>query len=176
MPDALLVSGGNDIGPELYGEPINPKVKIDSDRDKLEMQWIRTALDHGWPLLGICRGAQLINVVLGGTLYTDIRALRRRTYNRPSLLPTKQVAVEQSSFLHRVVRKTRLRVNSLHHQAVNMSGSNLRVVGRDLDEFCQAFEGTLPQRIIGVQWHPEYLFYLPAQLRLFRWLVNAARS
>ena len=71
-------------------------------------------------------------------------------------------------------RRKRLRVNSLHHQAIREPGTNLRVVGQDLDRFVQAVEGTPQCRIVGVQWHPEYLFYLPSQFRLFRWLVSKA--
>ncbi|MGE4417869.1 MAG: gamma-glutamyl-gamma-aminobutyrate hydrolase family protein, partial [Marinobacterium sp.] len=115
------------------------------------------------------------NVVLGGQLYQDIRHLRRLTYNRPGLLPTKQVRLEQGSALARICEREKLRVNSLHHQAVRVPGDRLRVVGRDLDELTQAVESTSGQPIIGVQWHPEYLFYLPSQLRLFRWLVEMAQ-
>lgn len=171
---ALVISGGNDIGPDLYGGEVAPRARIDSARDALEVHWIQMALDRGWPLLGICRGAQLINVVLGGTLHQDIRALRRRTYNRPGLLPTKQVFLEAESQLSETFGRRRLRVNSLHHQAINDPGEGLQVVGRDLDRICQAVEHVDQQPIVGVQWHPEYLFYLPAQLRLFRWLLERA--
>jgi putative glutamine amidotransferase len=138
----------------------------------LEIKWIKYALEHKIPLLGICRGAQLINVVLGGNLFQDIRSLRRLTYNRPGLLPTKQVLLEEKSLVARVCSRKKLRVNSLHHQAIRESGKGLQVVGRDLDGIIQAVEAGDGQKIIGVQWHPEYLFYLPAQLALFKWLVG----
>lgn len=170
--DALIISGGNDISPEHYGGDIDARVKSDPERDQLEMEWIEHALEKKIPLLGICRGAQLINVVLGGTLHQDIRPIRKLTYNRPGLLPTKQVRVEPESTLARVCGKTRLRVNSLHHQAIDRPGEELRVVGRDLDEITQAVECTEGRTIIGVQWHPEYLFYLPSQFALFRWLLR----
>jgi putative glutamine amidotransferase len=125
-------------------------------------------------LLGICRGAQLINVVLGGTLHQDIRPPRKRTYNRPGLLPTKQVRVAPDSTLAGICGRTHLRVNSLHHQAIKEPGRDLQVVGRDLDEITQAVESSAGRTIIGVQWHPEYLFYLPAQFGLFRWLLRRA--
>lgn len=172
--DALIIGGGDDISPEHYGGDINEKVRLDPERDQLEIDWINRALQRGIPLLGICRGAQLINVVLGGTLHEDIRHLRKRTYNRPGLLPTKQVRLDGASHLAAVCRKNRLRVNSLHHQAVNRAGDGLQVVGRDLDELAQAIESSQGKPIIGVQWHPEYLFYLPAQYALFRWLLQTA--
>ncbi len=169
--DALVISGGDDIGPEYYGGDIDVRVRLDPERDALEIDWIKRALDAGIPLLGICRGAQLINVVLGGNLHQDIRQLRKLTYNRPGLLPTKQVRLEPGSRIAGICGRQRLRVNSLHHQAIDNPGEGLRVVGRDLDELTQAVESD-DRPIIGVQWHPEYLMYLPVQLRLFRWLLR----
>ena len=176
MPQALVIGGGNDISPEHYGGEVDAKVKLDPDRDKLEMEWIRFALDNHLPMIGICRGAQLINVVLGGSLYDDIRTMRRLTYNRPGLLPTKQVWLEPDSRLAAITGKTKLRVNSLHHQAVNRPGEAIHRTGWDLDHITQAIEFDGERPVIGVQWHPEYLFYLPAELRIFRWLVTQARG
>lgn len=173
--DALVIGGGDDISPEHYGGDLDAKVVLDPARDRLEIDWIRHALDHGWPLLGICRGAQLINVVLGGALHQDIRPMRVHTHNRPGLLPTKRVVVADGSRLAAICGTTRLRVNSLHHQAVRRTGRGLRVVARDRDDIVQAVEAEERGRaVVGVQWHPEYLFYLPAQFALFRWLVRAA--
>lgn len=174
--DALIIGGGNDIGPEHYGGDVEAKVRLDPARDKLEILWIRHALEHTLPILGICRGAQLINAVLGGSLHTDIRRLRKRTYNRPGLLPTKQVALNTGSRFSEVVGKLRLRVNSLHHQAIDRPGKGLAVVGQDLDGITQAIEATDQRPIFGVQWHPEYLLYLSSQRRLFRWLLRRAED
>lgn len=168
----LIIGGGNDIGPEHYGGDLDARVKADPERDRLEIEWIHNALENNIPLLGICRGAQLINVVLGGTLHQDIRPLRKHTYNRPGLLPTKQVRLETDSRLAKVCGRSLLRVNSLHHQAIRDPGTDLRVVGRDLDQITQAVECPADRRIIGVQWHPEYLLYLPSQFALFRWLLH----
>jgi putative glutamine amidotransferase len=168
----LIIGGGNDISPEHYGGDLDAKVKADPDRDRLEIMWIERALAYNIPLLGICRGAQLINTVLGGTLHQDIRPIRRLTYNRPGLMPTKQVRLESDSQLAGICGKTSLRVNSLHHQAIRDPGDGLRVVGRDLDGITQAVESTGGQPILGVQWHPEYLTYLPSQYALFRWLLQ----
>ena len=170
---ALVIGGGNDIGPEHYGGDVGAKVKSDPERDQLEIGWIQFALKAQLPLLGICRGAQLINVVLGGSLHQDIRSLRKLTYNRPGLMPTKQVHLEKKSLLSTLCKRVHLRVNSLHHQAIKVPADDLNAVGWDLDQLIQAIESGNEQRIIGVQWHPEYLFYLPAQLRLFRWLLQS---
>ncbi|WP_236629738.1 gamma-glutamyl-gamma-aminobutyrate hydrolase family protein [Pseudohaliea rubra] len=171
--DGLVIGGGNDIAPEHYGGVLEGAVRIDAARDALELRWVRRALEHRLPLLGICRGAQLINVVLGGNLHGDIRALRRRTRNRGSLLPTKRVDLEHGSQLAAVTHRKRLRVNSLHHQAVDRPGEELAITGRDLDGLVQGVEHR-ERAILGVQWHPEYLLYLSAQRALFRWLVRAA--
>ncbi len=172
--DGLVIGGGDDISPEHYGGDMEAKVRSDPERDTLEIGWIEHALEHGLPLLGICRGAQLINVVLGGKLHQDIRGLRKRTYNRPGLLPTKQVALQPGSRLAAICGKSRLRVNSLHHQAISEAGAELAVVGRDLDLIVQAVEAVDGRDLLGVQWHPEYLFYLPSELALFRWLTRQA--
>jgi len=173
--DALVIGGGNDISPEHYGGDIEEKVKSDPDRDQLEIDWIKFAMQKDLPILGICRGAQLINVVCGGSLHQDIRDLRKLTYNRPGLLPTKSVTLAENSQISKICKKNQLWVNSLHHQAIKQSGKGLNVVGRDRDQLVQAVESDDPQRIIGVQWHPEYLCYLPSQLALFRWLVREAK-
>lgn len=170
--NALIIGGGNDISPEHYNGDIDAKVKLDPARDRLEIEWIHRALKNSIPLLGICRGAQLINVVLGGTLYQDIRSLRHLTYNRPGLLPTKQVRVETRSRLAKICGKAHLRVNSLHHQAIKKPGAGLRAVGWDRDQIIQAVESCTNSRILGVQWHPEYLLYLPSQFAIFRWLLQ----
>ena len=170
--DALIIGGGNDISPEHYKGQIDEKVKLDPERDRLEIEWIKKALDENKPLLGICRGAQLINVVLGGSLHQDIREIRKFTYNRPGLLPTKQVKLEKTSKLADICGTHQLRVNSLHHQAIKDAGRGIHIVGRDLDEIVQAIEADDQRLIFGVQWHPEYLLYLPSQLSIFRWLVQ----
>ena len=170
-PDALIIGGGDDISPEHYQGDMNMAVKADHERDNLEIRWIELALEKEIPLLGICRGAQLINVVLGGTLHQDIRAIRKRTYNRPGLLPTKQVWLSPDSKIANICKKVHLRINSLHHQAINKVGDDLKIAGWDLDNFTQAVESP-KRKIIAVQWHPEYLFYLPSQFSLFRWLVE----
>lgn len=173
--DALVIGGGDDIGPEQYGGGLDTrdaKVKLDPQRDILESRWIRKALATELPLLGICRGAQLINVVLGGTLHRDLRELRKCTHNRPGLLPTKTVQLESDSLLRRICGRARIRVNSLHHQAIDSPGENLRIVARDLDGICQAIESSEERAVLGVQWHPEYLPYLAVQRALFAWLLS----
>ena len=172
--DGVLVSGGDDIHPGLYGSEHLADKEYDHDRDALEQSYIRYALDERVPLFGICRGYQMINVMMGGSLHVDIRRMRKRTSNFGTILPRKQVELEPDSFIARLTGRSRLRVNSLHYQAVDQVGEELRVTGRDRDDFVQVLEHDNDSPILGVQWHPEYLFYLPSHLRLFRWLVGQA--
>ncbi|MDV7340924.1 gamma-glutamyl-gamma-aminobutyrate hydrolase family protein [Terasakiella sp. A23] len=174
--DAIVIGGGDDIHPDHYGGKLNQKVRIDLERDQLEIEWIKWAISKRIPLMGICRGAQLINVVLSGTLHQDIRTIRKLTYNRPGLLPTKQVRLEENSLMSSICGKNRIRVNSLHHQAIKSCGSSLNVVGWDLDKITQAIESSAGQKIVAVQWHPEYMFYMPSQLALFKWLRESAEE
>lgn len=172
--DALVIGGGDDIDPELYGENKTEKAKLDPLRDVFEISMIRQGLRAGIPLLGICRGAQLLNVVLGGTLYTDIRKQRKHTSNRRTPLPLKTGKLVRYSRLQKIVQRPSCRINSLHHQAVRELGADLEVCARDLDGIVQGIESTNGQFILGVQWHPEYLPYLSAQRRIFSALIEAA--
>jgi putative glutamine amidotransferase len=174
--DAVIVSGGDDSPPGLYESEELPDKEYDHDRDELEQSYIRYALDESLPLMGICRGYQLINVMMGGSLHLDIRKMRQNTSNFGTILPRKTVQLEPGSFIAHLTERLRLRVNSLHYQAVDRVGEELSVTGRDLDEFVQVLEHGSGAPILGVQWHPEYLFYLPTHLRLFRWLVDQARA
>ena len=170
--DALVISRGDDVDPALYGES-TARTDYDRARDALEIRYIKTALAAGLPLLGICRGMQLINIVRGGTLYLDINPERRHTSRRPILLPRKTVMLNPHTRLQDLLQGPQVRVNSLHHQAVRMLGRGLNPTARDRDDFVQAIESRR-EAVLGVQWHPEYLLYVPRQLRLFRWLVEEA--
>ncbi|MDX1267875.1 MAG: gamma-glutamyl-gamma-aminobutyrate hydrolase family protein, partial [Oceanisphaera sp.] len=152
------------------------RAPADPKRDAFEIELIRHALDTQLPLLGICRGAQLINVVLGGSLHSDIRPLRHRTSNRRTPLPRKTAIGCGQGRLHDIISQQRWRINSLHHQAVDRLGKGLTVAARDLDGFVQAIEYQGQHYVLGVQWHPEYLPYLGRQRAIFRTLVGLARA
>lgn len=171
----IVIGGGNDIEPEHYGESGDPGRVYDPERDIFEMTMIRRAMQDNIPMLGICRGAQLINVVFEGSLHLDIRHLRQHTPNSDSIRPVKWVELERSSRLHGHLGKSRLHVNSLHRQAIDQIGQGLRVTGRDQDGFVQAIEGNFGF-LLGVQWHPEYLPYLKSQRRLFGLFAQAVRE
>ena len=173
--EGIVIGGGTDLDPALYAGMDDGKARLDPRRDGFEKHMIEAALEKGIPLLGICRGAQLLNVVLGGNLHQDVRPMRRKTSNRRTPLPRKTALVEPESRLFTLLECTRCRVNSLHHQAVDRLGQGLRAVARDLDGLVQAIEIAGETFVIGVQWHPEYLVYQNRQRRIFVSLVAAAR-
>jgi putative glutamine amidotransferase len=175
--DGLVIGGGDDIANDLYSATAAYDVGADRARDAFELAAIAYARDTGRPVLGICRGAQLLNVAAGGTLYDDITKLRRSTSNRANPLACKPIAIKPHSRLAAVLGRRRMRVNSLHHQAVQGLGRDLIAVARDADGFVQAIEADAArsdQWLVGVQWHPEYLFYRRASHRLFRTLTKSA--
>jgi putative glutamine amidotransferase len=174
--DGVVVTGGHDVDPVLYAAAPEVKPKYDPARDALESAVIDRALAIGLPLLGICRGAQLLNVRLGGSLFQELRSRRRHTCNRWTILPLKTLRLEPGTRLHRLFRRPRARINSLHNQGIDRLGDGLVVAGRDLDDIVQAVEMPTRPFVLGVQWHPEFLFYQAKQRRLFRGLVKQARQ
>lgn len=134
--DGLVVGGGDDIGAELYEGEVTLDVRIDPERDQLEQRLLGGALENGLPVLGICRGAQMINVYLGGTLHTDIYESFQEKRKMRTVLPRMKVNIEFDSRLHAILGFDTCRVNSLHHQAVDVLGHDLRVAARDGEGAC----------------------------------------
>lgn len=174
--NAVIIGGGDNIDPGLYGHQDLGLAPIDRERDAFEVDIIEHALGTDLPIFGICRGMQLLNVVLGGTLFGDIRGMRFHTSNRRTPLPRKRARLAADSELARVMAADNIRINSLHHQAVDKLGRSMCAVAWDGDDIVQAIESCDHRLLMGVQWHPEYLPYLSYQMRLFRRLVAEARD
>lgn len=172
----VVVTGGHDIDPVLYAAEPEVKPKYDAARDTLESAIIDDALARELPLLGICRGAQLLNVRCGGDLFQDLKSRRKLTSNRRTLLPLKTLCLETDSHLARLLGVERGKINSLHNQAIDKVGEGLVISARDLDHITQAIEAPGRRFVIGVQWHPEFLLFMRRQRRLFQALVTAARE
>lgn len=172
----IIIGGGNDIDPGIYGGDVSLSPSVDPARDSYELEVLAEADRRALPVLGICRGAQLINVHAGGTLFGDLEAHRKLTSNRGTLLPRKAVTIEPESLLADWIGAAKTRVNSLHHQAVNKPGDRLRVVATDRDGIVQGIESTEGPLRVGVQWHPEYLLQRSDQSRLFAHFVGACRE
>ncbi len=152
--DGLLLSGGGDLSPEMYGQEPDDKVYgVSPIRDRFEAALVAEAQDRGIPILALCRGMQLVNVLRGGTL---IQHLDDHWQSRPSHEIEHYVAIDPDSRLAQVLGKTAIGVNSYHHQAVETLGAGLCVTAR-AGEVVEAFED--PDRnLLAVQWHPEHLY------------------
>lgn len=147
---------------------------VDGDRDALELELLAHAERFDLPVLGICRGAQIMSVRAGGTMHRDLSPFYVETSTPWTVLPTKEVEIEPGA-LSAVLGTDRCFVNSLHYHAIDEPGARLRVVARDHARVAQAIESSEHRFWIGVQWHPEYLPQRPEQQQLFRGLVAAAR-
>ncbi|MBP2228262.1 putative glutamine amidotransferase [Azospirillum agricola] len=172
--DALVVGGGDDIDAALYGETARPHIRIDPERDQLEMRALDCAAKLGLPVLGICRGSQMINVHRGGSLHVDIHEIYEEAPHMRTVLPRKRIRIEPDSHLYRILGIAECRVNALHHQSVDRLGDGLRVVARERAGIVQGIEAATEPFLIGVQWHPEYLITDSRQQGLFRQLVAVA--
>lgn len=173
--DGVVVTGGHDVDPVLYAAEPEVEPNHDPARDAFESAIIDESLRRDVPLLGICRGAQLLNVRLGGTLYQELVSRRSKTSNRWTVLPLKTLSIQHGSHLERYLGPGPRMINSLHNQAIDRVGDSLAISGRDLDGIAQAVEGPDHDFLLGVQWHPEFLIFMRNQRRLFRALVDHAR-
>lgn len=178
--DGVLIPGGADVDPLLYGEePLRELGLVKTSNDLFELRLLRAAREARKPILCICRGEQVLNVAFGGTLYQDLpsqlpRSLRHRQTPVSASDPTHSIDILRGTLLYNAYGVGSLTVNSFHHQAVKELAPGFRVSARAKDGVIEAIECT-EERIIGVQWHPEAMYLQhPDQLGLFRQLVQAA--
>lgn len=149
----LLLIGGGDVDPALYGEVPHPKTcDVDTGRDAFEIALAQAALVHDIPVLGICRGAQVLNVALGGSLRQDLGPDGPPHWS--GFEPAHDLVLEPDSLVSVIYGSHRLKVNSLHHQAVGRLGDGLRATGWSHDFAIEVIEHA-SKWAIGVQWHPE---------------------
>lgn len=178
--DGLVICGGTDIHPSLYDEITKINYVYDRDRDALEVHWLKRAEEQDWPVLGICRGAQLLNVLRGGNLHMDIRQAFEEadypTHLLANIFFRKTMHIVSGTLLHRLWGKRTSRVNSLHSQSINRLGRGLVVGARERNGIIQAVEDARKPFVLGVQFHPEYLIYRKSVRRLFASLVAEARG
>jgi putative glutamine amidotransferase len=177
----VLFTGGGDVHPDRYQAEPHPLISdVDEDRDRVELALLQAAAGSGTPFLGICRGLQLINVALGGTLVADIESMRPGSLKHdyfpdlPRDLLTHPVHVEAGSRLAGILGEREPQVNSLHHQGVERLAGPLQACACAPDRLVEAVE--LPGHPFGlaVQWHPEWLQAHEPMRRLFRAFVEAA--
>jgi putative glutamine amidotransferase len=170
--DGVVVSGGPDIHPCLYGEEEHPQLgPTDIGLDRFEIGFVRRALERDLPLLGICRGAEVLNVARGGTLIQHVDGHRQTEEAR---VTTHDVRIEEGSRLAEILGETRAAVNSFHHQAVDKLGGGVRAVAWSDDGVVEGIELAGPDFAIGVQWHAEGLIDEREQCALFSRFAAAA--
>lgn len=207
--DGLIIGGGADVSPALYGERRHLPMRelsdpgalgwrravgfvlfpllwllrrlltkerggLDPARDELEHDLIGKAIERRLPMLGICRGMQLINVALGGTLHQSLEGFYDEYPAIRSVLPRKRVELKPGSRLAQIIGTRHAQVNALHHQAIDRLGEGLDAVAREANGVLQGFEAAGDRWLIGVQWHPEYLPQRHDQCALFEALVQRA--
>ncbi|MDN4606576.1 gamma-glutamyl-gamma-aminobutyrate hydrolase family protein [Sporosarcina highlanderae] len=179
--DGLVISGGGDINPlEFNEEPIQQLGDVTPERDSVELGLVREMLNLDKPILGICRGHQILNVACGGTIYQDIAAqiatpLVQHNQKAKRDHQSHTVNVVQGTLLGSISMSGKILVNSFHHQAVKDIPSPLIVSGQSSDGIVEAIESTAHQFVIGVQWHPEALLQKEDQVsdRLFKAYIKA---
>ncbi|MCX8024275.1 MAG: gamma-glutamyl-gamma-aminobutyrate hydrolase family protein [Thermanaerothrix sp.] len=175
--DGLLLTGGADVDPALYGGQSHPSVYgVDPSRDATEIALVRMAVESGWPFLGICRGIQVINVALGGTLYVDLPEQLGTQVAHRSEENGHPVRIDPDSRLAGLVKATEIQVNSYHHQGIERLAPELRATGWAPDGLIEAVELPGHPFGLGVQWHPERRPDSPPHFVLFQALVQAARD
>lgn len=187
--DGILLSGGGDMHPRYYNEdPIPENGTPDELRDRYDVALIKSAVEYQLPVLGICRGMQVINTVFGGSLYQDINVQYAdkqpmcHSQNEERSVTTQTASVVTDSLLYSIVNCNTLPINSIHHQAVKRIADGFRAVAFADDGICEAIE-SLYYPILGVQWHPEHLSEADAagehfdnpHRKIFGWLVDEAK-
>ncbi len=179
--DGFLFTGGPDIDPFRFGEEtIRQGGVVVPERDTMEENLFQIAMESDKPILGICRGIQVLNVFLGGTLYQDITAqfpsdlsIAHSQQSGNSVL-THSVLVKEGTLLSEILKKESIKVNSFHHQAIKDVASSLEVAGISVDSLIEAVYLPGHRFFLGIQWHPEHLFSTSEDaLNLFKAFVNA---
>ncbi|MCB0101764.1 MAG: gamma-glutamyl-gamma-aminobutyrate hydrolase family protein [Anaerolineales bacterium] len=178
--DGVLFSGGGDVSIKYFNGEDHPKIsEVDDYRDVTELSLLKQSVVDGKPFLAICRGVQVMNVALGGTLYTHIpdqftTSLEHSQHNFKIL--AHPVNIDEDSRLAEIFGETLLNVNSLHHQGLKEIASSLKVVGHAPDGMIEAVELPDHPYAMGVQWHPEWLTDQPVMRRLFKSFVDASKK
>lgn len=181
LADGLLLSGGDfDVDPALFGEPPHPALgTLKPERTHFERALYERAMARTLPILGVCGGMQLMNVLRGGTLWQDLAAQHAQPLEHqqpgPKHLPGHPITVHVDTWMHRCLGTSRVGVNSTHHQAIRALAPGLLVSAEAGDGIVEAFEDPDRPFFVGVQWHPEAMEDA-AQLKIYQAFVDAARA
>ncbi|MBS7577436.1 MULTISPECIES: gamma-glutamyl-gamma-aminobutyrate hydrolase family protein [unclassified Enterococcus] len=171
MIDKLILAGGQNVAPEFYGEvELIEYADYNRERDAFELALVNEAIRQGKPILGVCRGMQLVNVALGGTIKQKIKG-HWQTENFQ--LPVHPINIESDSVLEKIYGK-KVSVNSFHRQAVKQVANQLKIVASSEDGIIEAVESSDPEiHFLGVQWHPDFMYSVRKEdLNIFRYAVH----
>ena len=173
--DGFLFAGGVDIDPALYGEQVAfDSVEIDADRDAFELALYKHVIDSGKPILGICRGLQLLNVAEGGSLYQHIEGHRQET---PGTERAQKTLIYPDSMLHAITGEREILVNTFHHQNIKTLAPTLKADAESFDGYIEAAHMPNHRFCLGVQWHPEiYRQSDVAMQKVFTAFVDACKE
>ena len=174
--NGLLLSGGRDIDPFYYSQEPYDLKRIDPEKDSLEMSLLPLILEKKKPVLGICRGAQVINVCMGGTLHQRIKGMKHYQ-EAPDDYPTHEIKIKKETKLFKILKTEKLRVNSLHYQAIDKLGKELIASAKAKDGVIEAIEHKNYPFLLGVQFHIEYLWIkYPEFSKIFKAFIESASS
>lgn len=183
--DGLLLTGGGDIDPELFDEDPHSKLgEISPSRDIFEIELTKEMLKLNKPILGICRGLQILTVVFGGNLFQDIHSIHTKTLllqhmqQAPRSHPSHFIEVEENSLLESIAKSTRFKVNSFHHQSAKHVPKSLIVSAKTSDGIIESIESPAHRFVMGVQWHPEALAEAGDEIsqRIFSKFIEKSRK
>tara|TARA_B110000008_G_scaffold44074_1_gene41831 strand:- start:827 stop:1528 length:702 start_codon:yes stop_codon:yes gene_type:complete len=176
--DALIISGGGDINPNVYGQDINDKTtRISDQRDLTELGLLKSAEKNNIKTLAICRGNQLLNVYKKGTLYQDLNdaGFTDIKHDKPfedARSHIHDIEINNDSKLYSLFQKTTISVNSIHHQGIDLLGKDLKITAKSSDGVIEGIETTNQWEAIGIQWHPENMVDDKYSKLIFEWLCS----
>ncbi len=174
----LILYGGVDINPKLYKKAPKPGYKYENERDTLELNHLALAEKKGLPVLGICRGCQLMNIYRKGDLHLDIiKAYEATKY--PSnfigfIFFRKKIYIKKNSKLFSILGRKTVKVNSIHRQSINQLGENLLITASEKNQIVQCIEDPIKPFYLGVQFHPEFLIHRSRFRNIFKSFIKVA--
>lgn len=181
MLDGIYFTGGGDINPLLFNEePIREIGNVEYDRDEFEMKLYKKASEKNIPILGVCRGMQIMNIADGGNVYQDLYIQRPETNNHSCKYTFEgnefhTVNIRENSMLHEILNTTEIKTNSYHHQAIKELGEGYVATAFAKDGVVECIESTKLKYAIGIQWHPEVMYAKhPVFGKIFRSFIDAA--
>jgi len=178
--DGLIINGGTDVYPGFFGQQPKPNYPYDHPRDAMEMELAKQAIVQNKPAMGICRGAQLMNVLNGGTLHMNVSEAYEDAIYPDGFwhhaLYRKNIYLEKNSFFHRLINTDSLKVNSIHKQAIAKLGKDIKVDAQEKNGVIQAIHLSHHLFYFGMQFHPEYLIYRKKFRDIFVKFIHATQK